>query len=148
MATVLAMGCKEHQIDWVTHLSHVEYTYNNSASAATGLASNEVHIIRLPSLPLAVFDRSYGGARQSLDHDCLAYCDPVPERQHHAYELVREQPALPVARANGRNSTFSDPLPCDILILSNWINPPSTLHPTVSTVACPRSRARDLPHQR
>ena len=81
MAKVLAMVCNEHQNDWDAHLSHVEYAYNNSASAATGLASNEVYIGRLSRLPLAVFDCSYARARQSLDGDYLAYCDLARERE-------------------------------------------------------------------
>ena len=62
---------------------------------------------QLPRLPLTVFDRFYGGVHQSLDRDHLAYCDLARERQQHAYELVREQHALTVARVNGRNSTLS-----------------------------------------
>ena len=48
MAQLLAMVCNEHQNDWDVHLLHVEYAYNNSVSAATGLAPNEVHLERLP----------------------------------------------------------------------------------------------------
>ena len=110
MAQMLPMVCNGHQNDWDAHLPHVEYAYNNSASAATGLAPNEVHIGRLPRLPLTVFDRFYGGAHQSLDRDHFAYCDLARGRQQHAYELVREQHALTVARVNGRNSTLSDAL--------------------------------------
>ena len=73
MAQMLAMFCNEHQNDWDIHLPHVEYAYNNSVSAATGLAPNEVHIGRLPRFPLTVFERSYGSAHQSLDHDQLDY---------------------------------------------------------------------------
>ena len=40
MAQMLAMVCNEHQNDWDVHLPHVEYSYNNSVSAATGLAPN------------------------------------------------------------------------------------------------------------
>ena len=100
MAQMLVMVCNEHQNDWDAHLPHVEYAYNNSVSAATGLAPNEVYIGRLPRLPLTVFDRSYGGAHSSLDRDHFAYCDLARERQQHAYELVREQHALTVARVN------------------------------------------------
>ena len=110
MAQTLAMVCNEHQNDWDVHLPHVEYAYNNSVSAATGLAPNEVHIGRLPRLPLTVFDRSYGGTHQNLDRDQLAYCDLARERQQRAYELVREQHALTVARVNRRNSALSDAL--------------------------------------
>ena len=105
---MLAIVCNEHQNDWDAHLPHVEYACNNSVSAATGLATNEVHTGRLPRPPLTVFDRSYGGGHESLDRDHLAYCDPARERQQHAYELVREQHALIVTRVNERNSTLSD----------------------------------------
>ena len=91
MAQMLAMVCNEHQNDWDVHLTHVEYAYNNSVSAATGLATNEVHTGRLPRPPLAVFDRSYGDAHQNLDRDQLTYCDLARERQQRAYQLVREQ---------------------------------------------------------
>ena len=110
MAQMLDMVCNEHQNDWDVHVPHVEYAYNNSVSAATGLAPNEVHIGRLPRLPLTVFDRSYGGIHQNLDRDQLVYCDLARERQQRAYELVREQHALTVARLNGRNSALSDAL--------------------------------------
>ena len=109
MAQMLAMVCNEHQNDWDAHFPRVEYAYNKSVSATTGLAPNEVHIGRLPCLPLTVFDRSYGGGHQSLDRNHLAYYDLAREQQH-AYELVREQHALTVARINERNSTLSDAL--------------------------------------
>ena len=38
MAQMLVMVCNEHQNDCDVHLPHVEYTYNNSVSAAMGLA--------------------------------------------------------------------------------------------------------------
>ena len=110
MAQMLAMVGNEHQNDWDVRLPLVEYTYNNPVSAATGLAPNEVHIRRLPRPPLTVLDQSYGGAHQNLDRDQLAYCDLACERQQRAYELVREQHALTVARVNGRNSALSDAL--------------------------------------
>ena len=109
-AQMLAMLCNEHQNDWDVHLPHVEYAYNNSVSAATGLAPNKVHIGRLLHLPLAAFDRTYGSARQSLDRDQLAYCDLARDRQQRAYAIVREQHALTIARVNGRNSALSDAL--------------------------------------
>ena len=104
MAQMLAMVCNEHQNDWNEHLPHAEYACNNSVSAATSLAPNVVHIARLPCLPLAIFDRSYGGAHQGLDRDHLAYCYLARERQQRTDELVREQHALAVARVSGRNS--------------------------------------------
>ena len=147
MAKIQAMVCNK-QHDWDAHLFHVEYAYYNSASAARGLASNEVYIGRLPRPSLAVFDRSYSGAHPSFDYDHLAYCDLARERQQRAYERVHEQHALTVTRVNRRNSTLSDALLRNILIPGNWTNPPSALRPTVSTAAYQRSRARDRPHQR
>ena len=103
---------------------HTFFTSNTPAISptATGLASSEVYIGRLPRPSLAVFDRSYGGAHQSLDCNHLAYCDLARERQQRAYELVHEQHALTGARVNRRNSTLSDALLRDILILGNRTN--------------------------
>lgn len=67
MIKMLAVTCNEHQNDWDVHLPYVEYTYNNSVSAGTGLAPNEVNIGRLRRLALTVFDQTYGGAHQSLN---------------------------------------------------------------------------------
>ena len=89
-AQILAMVCNKHQNGWDAHLSYVEYAYNNSFSAAIGLAPNEVHIGHLLHLLVTVSDRSYGGVRQSFDRDHLAYCDLDRERQQRAYELLRE----------------------------------------------------------
>ena len=55
MAQLLAMVVNELQNSCDVQLPHVEFAYSNSASAATGLASNEVHMGRLPRLPLTFF---------------------------------------------------------------------------------------------
>ena len=57
MAQMLAMVVNEQQDDWDLRLPQVEFAYNNSVSAATGLAPNEIHMGRLPRLPLTVFER-------------------------------------------------------------------------------------------
>ena len=75
MAQMLAMLVNERQNDWDAQLPHVEFAYNNSVSAATGLLPNEVHMGRLPRLPLTIFDRSGVTDHQSLARDHLAYCD-------------------------------------------------------------------------
>ncbi|CAB1100714.1 unnamed protein product [Ectocarpus sp. CCAP 1310/34] len=54
MAQMLAMVVNKRQDDWDIHLPHVAFAYNNSVSAATGLAPNEVHMNRLPRLPMTV----------------------------------------------------------------------------------------------
>jgi len=51
MAQMLAMVCNERQDDSDIYLPHVEFAYNNSVSAATGLAPNEVHMNRPPAFP-------------------------------------------------------------------------------------------------
>ena len=97
---MLAMVCNEHQNSPIT-------TPLAPPRALPPMKSTS-DASRAP--PLIVFDRSYGDAHQNLDRDQLAYCDLARERQQRAYEIVREQHALTVARANGRNSALSDAL--------------------------------------
>ena len=63
MAQILAMVVNERQHDWHLYLPHVEFAYNNSVSAAMGLAPNEVHVGRLSRLPLTVFAPASWGTR-------------------------------------------------------------------------------------
>ena len=49
---MLSMGSNERQDNWDELLPHFESAYNNSVNASTGLPPNEVHIDRLPRLPL------------------------------------------------------------------------------------------------
>ena len=51
MALMLAMSGNEQQTDWDIQLLHVESSYNNSVSAATGLAPNEVTWAASPDCP-------------------------------------------------------------------------------------------------
>ena len=69
MAQMLAMVVCERQDDWGAHLPHVEFAYNDSVSAATGLDPNEVHMNRLLRLPLTVFEHPYARGHQSLARD-------------------------------------------------------------------------------
>ena len=71
MAQMLSMVVNERQDYWDLHLPHVEFAYNNSVSAATGLAPNQVHMGRLPRFPLTVFDNIYARGHQSLAKDQL-----------------------------------------------------------------------------
>ena len=97
MAQMLAMVVNERQGDWDLHLPHVELSYNDSVSAATGLAPNEVHMGRLPRLPRAVFDRTGVLGHQSLARDHLAYYDLATDRQKRANDIVRAHHALTVS---------------------------------------------------
>ena len=90
MAQMLVMVVNELQDDWDVHLPHVEFAYNNSVSAGTGLAPNEVHMNRLPRLSLTIFEHHYAQGHQSLACDHLEYCDLAADRQRCAYALVRE----------------------------------------------------------
>ena len=84
MAQMLAMAVNELQNNWDEQLPHVETTYNNSVSAATGLAPIEVHMSRLPRLPLTIFERAGVTGYQSWARDHLAYCDLATDHQQRA----------------------------------------------------------------
>ena len=56
-AQMLSLVISEQQDDWDDWLPYVVQAYNNSVSAATGLAApNEIHLGRMPRLPMAVID--------------------------------------------------------------------------------------------
>ena len=103
MAQMLAMVVNEQQDDWDLQLSHVGFAYNNSVSAASGLAPNEVHMGRLPRLPLAVFERTGVEGHQSRARDHLACCDLATDRQQRANDMVRKHHAVTVSRVNSLN---------------------------------------------
>ena len=106
MDQLLAMVVNKRQNDSVAQLPHVEFVYNNSVSAATGLARKR----NLPRLPLAIFDRSGITGHPCLTRDHLAYCDLASERQQRANHIVREMHPLTVSRVQRRNSALSEGL--------------------------------------
>ena len=121
MAQILAMVVNERQDDWDLQLPHVEFAYNNSVSAATGLAPNEVHIGILPRLPLTVFERTGVAGHQSLVRDHLAYSDLATDRQQRANDIVRKHHVLTVSRVNRRNSALADVLrPAPKFAVGGW----------------------------
>ena len=91
-------------------MPHVESAYNNSVSAATGLAPNEVHLGRLLRLRLTVIERQGASDHQSLQRDQLDYCDLARERQRLSYQLVREHQAISSSRIARSNEDLSDVL--------------------------------------
>ena len=100
----------------------MEFAYNDSVSAATGLAPNEVHMNRLPRLPLTLFEHHYARGQQNLAYDHLEYCDLAAGRQRRAYTLVREQHALNVSRVERRNSVLCDALKqLPIFTIGGWV---------------------------
>lgn len=101
MAQMLAMVVNERQDDWDVHLPHVEFAYNNSVSAATGLGPNEVHMNRLPRLPMTVLEHPDARGHQSLHRDQLEYCDLAADRQRRSYDLVRNSTFCPFRGSSG-----------------------------------------------
>ena len=89
MAQMLAMVVNERRDDWDAHLPHVEFSYNNSVRAATGLAPNEVYMNRGPRLPLTVFEHPYARGHQGLARDQLEYVDLAADHQRRSFALVR-----------------------------------------------------------
>ena len=121
MAQMLAMVVNEGQDDWDLHLPHVEFAYDNSVSAATGLASNKVHMGRLPRLPLTDFDRTGVARHQCLACDHLDYCELTTDRQKRANDIVRAHHALTVSRVNRRNPALTDALrPAPNFSVGGW----------------------------
>ena len=107
---MLAMVVNELQNNWDVQLPHVEFAYNNSVSAATGLAPNEVHMGQLPRLPLTIFESTGVFVHRSLARDHLAYCDLATDHQQRAHDIVREHHALTVSCVERRNSALTDAL--------------------------------------
>ena len=121
MAQMLAMVVNERQDDWDLQLPHVEFAYNNLVTVGTGLAPNEVHMGRLPRLPLSVFERTGVTGHQSLARDHLAFCDLPTDRQQRANDIVRKHHALTVSRVNRPNSALADTLcPVRKFAMGGW----------------------------
>ena len=110
MRQMLAMVVNERKDDLDLHLPRVEFTYNNSVNAATGLAPNEVRMGRLPRLSLMVFDRTGDVGHQRLARNQLAHCDLGTDRQKRANDIVRAHHAITVPRINRRNSALANAL--------------------------------------
>lgn len=91
MAQMLSMVMNDRQDDWDKQSFYIECAYNKSASAATGLAPNEVH---LPSLPLTVIERRGACGHQGLKRDQVDCCDLTRDRQRLAYRLVLDHHAI------------------------------------------------------
>ena len=94
MAQMLVMVVNERQDNWDVPLPHVEFANNNAVSAATGLAPNEVHVNRLPRLPLTIFEYHYARGHQSLARDHLEYCDLAADRGVRMRWFANNTPSL------------------------------------------------------
>ena len=98
---ILVMVVNMLQTNWDEELSYVEFAYNNSVSAATGLVPNEVHMGRFPLLPLTISERT-GVDGHQLARDRLRYGDLWTGRRQRAYDIVFEHPAFTVSRVERR----------------------------------------------
>ena len=108
MAQMLAMVVNEHQDDRDLQLPHVEFAYNNSVSAVTGLAPNEVHKGRLPRLPLTVFERVGVTGHQSLARDQPGLLRPGYRPTAARERCCSQTPCPHRSRITRRNSALTD----------------------------------------
>ena len=58
----------------------MEFAYNNSVSAATGLDPNKVPMGRLPRSPLTIVEHRYARGHQSLARNHLEDCGLSADR--------------------------------------------------------------------
>lgn len=80
MVQVLSAVTNERQTDSDLHLPIAKMSYNKSVHTATGLAPNEIHIGRLPTLRLAVFERRNACGHHRFDRDVRKYHDLLSHR--------------------------------------------------------------------
>ena len=115
------MVVNERQDGWDLQLPLIEFAHNNSVSAVTGLAPNEVHMGRLSRLPLTVFERTGVAGHESLARDHLVYCDLATDRQQRVNDIVCKHHNLTVSRVNRRNSALADALcPAPKFAVGGW----------------------------
>ena len=79
-------------------------SYNNSASAATGLEPNEIHLGRIPRLPMTVINECIVKRHSGKKQDQLLYLDIVRERQQRAFELVQESHLIAMSKIQRSNT--------------------------------------------
>ena len=109
MTQILAMVVNERQDDRDLQLPHVEFAYNSSVSATTGLPPRDDDMGRLPRLPLTVLGCPGLAGLHRLSRNHLAYCDLPNDRQQRVNDIVRRHHhALTVSRVNHQNSALDD----------------------------------------
>ena len=122
LAQMLSLVISEQQDDWDEWLPCVVQAYNNSVSAATGLAPNEIHLGRMPRLPMTVIDECVVKGHTGEKQDQLLYLDIVRERQQRAFELVQESHLIAMSkiqRSNTKLLTILHKLPN--FEVGNWV---------------------------
>ena len=77
---------------------------NNSVSAATGLAPNEINLGRIPRLPMTITDECVVKGHTGEKQYQLLYLDIVRERQQRAFELVQESHLIAMSKIQRSNT--------------------------------------------
>ena len=103
---MLSLVISEPQDDWDEWLPYVVQAYNKSVSAATGLAPNEIHLGRMPRLPMTIIDECVVKGHTGEKRDQLLYLDIVRERQQRAFELVQESHLIAMSKIQRSNTSF------------------------------------------
>ena len=104
LAQMLSLVISEQQDDWDEWLSYVVQAYNNSVSAATGLAPNKIHLGRMPRLPTTKIYECVVKGHTGEKQDQLLYLDIVRGRQQRAFELVRESHLVAISKIQRSNT--------------------------------------------
>ena len=104
LAQMLSLVISEQQDDWDEWLPYVVQACNNSVSATTGLAPNEIHQGRMPRLPMTIIDECVVKGHTGGKQDQLLYLDIVRERQQRAFELVQESHLIVMSKIQRSNT--------------------------------------------
>ena len=121
MAQLMAVVFNEHQNNWDLQLSHVEFAYNNSVTAVTGLAPEEVHMSGLPRLPLTSSERTGVGGHQNLPA-ITSPTAPWRPTANSALTISSMKTTPSVSRVERRNSALSEALrPVPTFAVGRWV---------------------------
>ena len=136
LAQMLSLVISEQQDDWDEWLPYVVQVYNNSVSAATGLAPNEIHLGRMPRLPMATIDECVVNGHTGEKQDQLLYLNIVRERQQRAFELVQGSHLIAMSKIQRSNTELLAILhKLPNFEVGNWVwiyNPQATVGQGVS----------------
>ena len=112
------------------------HAYNNSVSAATGLAPNEKHLWRMPRLPMTIINECLVKGHTGENQDQLLYLNIVRERQQRAFELVEQSHLIAMSKIQRFNTKLLAILrKLPNFEVSNWVwiyNPQATVGQGVS----------------
>ena len=104
LAKMLSLVTSEQQDDWDEWFPYVVQAYNDSVSAATGLAPNEICLGRMLRLPMTIIDECVVKAHMGEKQDQLLYLDTVRERQQRAFELVQQSHLIAMSKSQRSNA--------------------------------------------